>query len=118
MTSLVCVVFVCVCVTRGDGVVCLRLCERRVVGEVLCWFARLGAVNACVDCVMHVCVWWRALWRKRSLEYNTIGDAGAQHIATGLGRNTTLTSLEYVVFVCNAWPWRGVFEVVRDAHGR
>ena len=85
---------------------------------MLCWFARLGAVNACVDCVMHVCVWWRALWRKRSLEYNTIGDAGAQHIATGLGRNTTLTSLEYVVFVCNAWPWRGVFEVVRDAHGR
>ena len=85
---------------------------------MLCWFARLGAVNACVDCVMHVCVWWRALWRKRSLEYNTIGDAGAQHIATGLGRNTTLTSLEYVVLWC-APRGRGVvcFVVVRQARG-
>ena len=70
---------------------------------MLCWCARL-AVHACVDGVMHVCVWWRAWWRKRSLEYNSIGDGGAQHIATALGRNTTLTSLKCVVFVCVCVP--------------
>ena len=53
-----------------------------------------------VDGVMHVCVWWRAWWRKRSLKNNSIGDGGAQHIVTGLGRNTTMTSLKCVVFVC------------------
>ena len=85
---------------------------------MLCWCARL-AVHACVDGVMHVCVWWRAWWRKRSLEYNSIGDGGAQHIATALGRNTTLTSLKCVVFVCmcTAWLWRGVCKVVREAGG-
>ena len=72
-----------------------------------------------VDGVMHVCVWWRAWWRKRSLKNNSIGDGGAQHIVTGLGRNTTMTSLKCVVFVCvcTVWPWRGVCKVVREAGG-